>query len=181
MVFLIITTSLFHLTPLLYEKYKVTIIVLWLLSMAYFALSNKRHSSLDLRKMFAFGICYIIVGLLYSLVGISSGQLMRDMLFSLFIFPMMFLILMDCRITKYNVKLLFHAIAVIGALNIIDNIRLSFLYPGITLMSEEDLVMNGLSAFNAGGSPFISMATFYLAIVMIAFFHTKNKMEKFIY
>lgn len=180
-VFLVIVASLFHLTPLLYENYKLIIIALWLLSMVYFVFSNKRKASSELKKMCVFGICYIVMGLIYSLVGISSGKIMRDMLFSLFVFPMMLLVLMDAKVTKYNVRLLFHVIAIIGAINIIDNIRLSFLYPGITTMTEDTLEKLGLTGFNVGGSPFISMATFYLAIVMIAFLYAKDMVDKFLF
>ena len=178
---LIILTSLFHLTPLLYENYKIIIVLLWLLSICYFLVSNKRKASPKLKVMLLWGVGYIAIGFLYSILGISSGKIVRDMLFSLFLFPIMFLVLMDTKLSSHNVKLLFHVIAFIVALNILDNIRLSYLYPYIALMSQEVLEEQGLTGLNAGGAPFIAMAVFYLAIVMTAFFSSTEKYEKILF
>ena len=180
LVFLIILISLFQLTPLLYENYKAIIIGLWMLAIVYFVGADKKKASSELRKMCIWGGIYIGIGFAYSILGISDGQIVRNMLFSLFVFPMFLLTLMDCKLSKYNARLLFHIIAFIAAVNILENIRLSYIYPYIALMSEEILAEQGLSGLNAGGSSFIAMSVFYLAIMMIAYFNSTKKGEKIV-
>lgn len=180
LVLLIILISLFHLTPLLYENYKVVIIALWMLTIVYFVVTGKKRTSYELRKMCIYGIVYIVIGLIYSILGISDKNIIRNMLFSLFVFPMFLLLLVDCKITSYNAKFLFHAIALITAINILENIRLSYIYPYIALMSEEMLKEQGLSGLNAGGAPFIAMSVFYLAIIVIAYSNSTIKGEKIV-
>lgn len=181
LVFLIILISLCHLTPLVYENYKPVTIALWLLAIVYFVGAGKSRASSELKKMCVWGAIYITIGLIYSVFGISDDKIIRNMLFSLFVFPMFLLTLMDCKLVIYNAKLLFHVIALITAVNIIDNIRLSYIYPYIALMSEEALAEQGLSGLNAGGSPFIAMSVFYLAIIMIAFFNSTVKGERIVF
>ena len=180
LVFLIILISLCHLTPLVYENYKAVTIALWMLAIVYFVGAVKSGVSSELEKMCVCGGIYIAIGLIYSVFGISDDKIIRNMLFSLFVFPMLLLLLMDCKITKHNARLLFHAIALIAAVNILDNIRLSYIYPYIAMMSEEVLAEQGLSGLNAGGSPFIAMSVFYLAIIMIAFLNSTIKGEKIV-
>lgn len=180
LVILIILISLFHLTPLLYENYKAVIIGLWLIVIWFYISTSTKRASVETKKMLYWGGGYIVLGLVYSLFGISSGKIVSDMLFSLFVFPIMFLVLMDSKLTKYNAKLLFHVIAFIAAANLLDNIRLSNIYPYIALMSEEMLEEQGLTGLNVGGAPFIAMAVFYLTIVLIAYFSSTKKTEKYL-
>lgn len=181
LVILTIIVSVCHLTPLIYDGYKILTIASWILFILYYMASNKYGASKYAKGLLTVGILFIIQGVIYSIFGISSGKIMRDMIYSLFIFPIMCLVLIDAKITYNNARLLFHVIAFVAAANIVDNIRLSYIYPYICMMSEELLEQYGLTGLNVGGSPFISMAGFYLIIVMMAFLKSTNKIEKILF
>lgn len=181
LVLLTIIVSVCHLTPIIYDGYKILTIASWMLFILYYVASSKYGASKYTKGLLTVGVLFIVQGIIYSISGISSGKIMRDMIYSLFIFPIMCLVLIDAKITYNNARLMFHVIAFVAAANIVDNIRLSYIYPYICMMSEEVLEQNGLTGLNVGGSPFISMAVFYLIIVMIAFLKSTNKIERIIF
>lgn len=181
LVLLMLLVSVFQMTPLLYDGYKIIVIAAWCLFMGYYFLNSTSNATPVVKQAWYWAMFFIVIGVVYSLLKISSGNLIRDILFVLFLFPIMCLVLMDSKLTSGNVRFLMHAIAFITTLNILDNIKLSFIYPFICMMSQEQLEEFGLTGLNIGGTPFITMALFFLIAVMIVFFNTNNKVEKFIF
>lgn len=122
---------------------------------------------------------YVFIIFFYKVVGISSaewGIYMQQTFFCLSIIVMLFISL---KIPKNIVKWCWWLMMIVFMYNVIDNIRLSILYPNIHLIVYE-FEAEFFRSINAGGSGFYNIILFFFIVSFFVFLNSKQKWTKYI-
>lgn len=183
MLFLLVLAS-FGITPLLYNN--KLLIVSWFMFMFLFLFPKSNVNSSYrpvLTNIGLLAIAYILLIVIYRVVGISTAEMGYCIIPVFFVFPISALLVIDKRFSINNVAFLFHVISLLIALNIADSIRISIMYPLEVAFQNlaEELELQGISKLNIGGSMFVNMTVLYLHIMLIAIYNSKSRKEKYLF
>ena len=171
--------SLITVTPLLNNgKY---LVILWtifiFLTIRYF-----QKADITLCKILILGTTYAFICILYWYMGISSAQLAYCMTRPFLYFaPVSALIIISNNNDNNQIRFLFQCISLAIAINIADSIWITHVYGIEDLVYQNLKEQEGLEGLNLGGSLFVNMIVFYANIMLLAFLHTKTKIEKKLY
>ena len=119
-------------------------------------------------------ICYLLLVFGYRLLGISTAAWGNYMHQLSFFIVLLFMLLLSNKETYSSKALLFILLGII-AFNVVDNIRLSILYPQIhtgRVFVDEEL----LATINAGGPVFYNFVLFCFDIFFFVFLNTKQRL-----
>ena len=180
-IFAILVLSVLTITPLFYAQ-KI-FMVLWAI---FFCLEFNQVFRTDgkLKSVLTWGVLFIFICIVYKIFGVSSATISYCAVppFSYFV-PISALIIIDKCHNEQQIRFLFHSISLVTAINIADNIRLSYVY-GLDVVFQNlagILEEEGISGLNLGGSMFVSMSVFYASIMFLAFLKSKNNIEKILF
>lgn len=181
-IFAIFALVLLTITPMLYvKKYMMVLWVLFLL----FTFNFFKKADKKLQKEGVLGLLFVILCLLYKIIGVSSADLAYCIVEPFVYFaPIIALGIIDnCDNDRY-LRFLFHSISITIAINIFDSIRIcheiglmNLAYQQLAGVLEEQ----GESGLNLGGTLFVNMIVFYANLMFIAFLRSKNIIEKLIF
>ena len=154
-------------------------IIVCLLIAAYIIMKNKSIYTRSNTILVNSVLLYVIVIFGYKFIGFSSaawGNYMHQLSF------FVILLLMALVIKKKSIRpnsVFLWAIFLIIAFNVVDNIRLSILYPQINtgrLYMDEEL----LASINAGGTRFYTFSLFFFMVCYFVFLNCKQKKIRFL-
>lgn len=175
-IFLLLLTVLTA-TPILYNT--IYILFLWLLFLCFFGMPWKDKTNKTLKRIWSYSVVYMFISLFYVMIGISQVKMGYCFASFTYFFPILGLMAVDSHLNFSQVKLLFYAVVLIIALNILDSIRISILNPGVLYQSLNDgFELIGETKQNVGGAMFVNMVLFYINLMMIAIYNTAKKGER---
>lgn len=148
-------------------------------------LFNLNRFNKKLIRLLFLGISFVIICLIYTIFGLSSAKMGYSVLVPLMYFaPVLALLIIDKCHNEQQIRFLFHFIALAVAINIADNIRISYdfgmdnvVFQRLGGMVEEA----GNSESNFGGNQFVNMSVFYACIMFMAFLKSKEWIEKIVF
>ncbi len=143
------------------------------------------RSNRNLGILLTLGVMFISICAIYAFIGISSASLGYCIHSPLMFFaPVLALMVIEKCNNEQQIRFIFHFLALAIAINIADNIRLTYqiglegiVYSKLSGMMEDE----GLTGLNLGGSGFVNLAVFYSCIMFMAFLKIKNKKEKLLF
>ena len=177
--FLILVLSIMSITPMIQVgKY---LLVLWglfiIITTKYFI-----HAEKSLKQLAILGALYIAVCVAYWGVGISSAGFGYCVPNPFVFFSPIFALIVLSQSNDNQISVLFHAISLIIALNIVYSIWI------VHALGLENVVFQSLSdaadgseSTSYGGAMYVNMVIFYANITFITFLKTNNKIEKLVY
>ena len=178
----ILLMSIITITPILsINKY---LMVLWLFFFL-FEFPKVTNSNRKVKNIFILGVLFVLVCILYKILGISSANIVYCFIAPyLYFAPVLALMIIDRCNNEQQIRFLFHFLAFAIAINIADNIRLSFEY-GIENLAFQSLrgamEEEGLVGLNFGGSMFVNMSVFYACTMFMAFLKSNERYEKLLF
>ena len=176
----ILIIAVITVTPILFNEIYATVlwIVFFLLELNIIATSNRK-----LGTLLTLGIIFISMCAIYAFVGISSASIAYCIHSPLMYFaPVLALMVIDRCDNEQQIRFLFHFLALAIAINIADNIWLTYkiginniVYQKLFRIVEEE---EGLTGLNLGAAGFVNMAVFYSSMTFMAFLKSNKKIEK---
>lgn len=133
----------------------------------------KKHHHIFLGVIF-----YIVLALLYKIVGYSSASWGNYMNQYMFFIPILLMLLIPYTLTVRQIRFLWLLMILVMAFNILDNIRLSILYPGINAVNREYLDEDLLTGLNLGGTTFYTFSLLFFNVCFFVFLNCKEKIVK---
>lgn len=124
-------------------------------------------------------LSYITLAVLYKFVGYSSASWGNYKNQFLFFLPMLLLLVMKYKLSDQYSRYLWWMMVIIMTFNIVDNIRLSILYPQLNNVSRFYLDEDFLASINAGGTSFYTFSLFFFNVCFFVFLNTKKRLIKF--
>ena len=136
-----------------------------------------------LNKVRNFWCVFLIICVAYIFVGISEGTASSVLPYFLFIIPLFIYVLITSDCDDTQLHSLFHFFCFIIAFNIADSVRICLVNPEYISYQglSEELEMYGIAGLNLGGASFLNMSVFFLNVMLISFFNTKEKAERIIF
>ena len=168
--FLFFITALVFCTPILCKTFIILLVVL--LMWIYILINLKKLTKRQNENLTIYIFLYITIAFGYRLIGFSDAA-WGNYLFQLSFFSCVLLMPLSIKWNNYH-KFFLWAIFVVIVFNIVDNIRLSYLYPSINVgryYVDEDF----LSSINAGGPSFFMFLLFVFNICFFVYLNCKNK------
>lgn len=180
----ILVLSIVTITPKLYFGAAAYVMILWI-AFFFFEYNKIIRSNKKLKNLLTLGIIYVLVCITYKLLGISSASIeyctARPFLYFA---PVLALMIMDKCYNNQQLRFMFHILALIIAINIADNIRLSLEY-GIENIVYQNLAgqlrEEGNQNLNLGGSMFVNMIVFYSCAMFFAFLNSTKLIERLLF
>lgn len=178
----ILVLSILTITP----KYYVGTLLMGLWGVIFiFEFGKFNRFSAKLRSFFYLGIIFIFICIFYKLLGVSSAKMGYCVIGPFLYFaPILALMIIDKCNNEQQIRFLFHFLALVTAINVADNIRLSYefgmenvVFQRLGGMVEEE----GNSEFNFGGSQFVNMTVFYTCIMFMAYLKSNERLEKILF
>lgn len=176
----ILIISVTTITPIFFNL--IYVMVLWIVFL-FMAFNTNTNSNRKLGILLTLGAIFVSICAIYAFLGVSSASLAYCIHNPLMYFaPVLALMVIDRCHNEQQIRFLFHALALAIAINIADNIWLTYkigLYNIVysklagAVMEEE-----GLTGLNLGGSGFVSMAVFYTCTMFMAFLKSNKWKEK---
>lgn len=125
-------------------------------------------------------VAYVVIMILYKLIGYSSAEWGNYMNQLLFFTPLLLMLLIPDMLSIGQKKKLWWLLVFVMAFNIADNIRLCILYPQLNSVSRlfQDEVF--LASINAGGTPFYTFSLFFFNVCFFVFLNCKEKATKYL-
>ena len=175
----VLVLSILAVTPKFYNG--SVLMGLWSIIFIFELNSFYRYNG-RLRSILNCGIVFVSICILYKLLGISSAQIGYCIIGPFLYFaPVLALMIIDKSNNEQQLKFLLHILALAVAINIAENIRLSYQF-GIENLVYQNLggmmAEEGLSGYNFGGTTFVNMAVFYACIMLFAFLRSNDWLEK---
>ncbi len=119
----------------------------------------------------------IVICLVYRLLDVSTASWGRYLTY--LFFYLLFVILLPLgKISQKQAKYIWWTLSIVFALNILDNIRLSILYPDINI-ARKYLDKDFLSSINAGTGSFYTFCLFFFCVCFFVFLNCKKKKVKY--
>ena len=179
----ILVISIITITPIFsINKY---LMVLWFFFFL-FELPKIISYNGKVKKIFTLGVLFVLICIVYKIIGVSSANIVYCFLTPyLYFAPVLALIIIDRCNNEQQIRFLFHFLALAIAINIADNIRLSFEY-GIENLAFQSLsgtmeMEEGLVGLNLGTSKFVNMSVFYACTMFMAFLKSNERYEKLLF
>lgn len=157
------------------------LLVLWLGFYAYYFV--KIRTPYKCNSVLILMAIYFSILFMYTIIGISDARLGNYPGQIMFFSPILLYISLTSKCNIRQIKYIFIAILTIAAINIIDSIRLSILYPASTyqlIVGELEDVID-ISNLNIGGTSFITMTLFYMNVTLYSYFRENSKHIKLLY
>lgn len=178
----ILALSIFTITPKFFYN---TYIMLWWIVFFLYEVHTYNISNRKLGNLLLLGIIFVLDCALYKFIGVSSASMGYCVSAPFLYFaPVLALITIDKCDNKQQIRFLFHFLSLAVAINIADNIRLSYefgmenvVFQRLGGMVEEE----GNSEFNFGGSQFVNMTVFYTCIMFMAYLKSNERLEKILF
>ena len=183
-ILMILVLSVITVTPKFYAGAGLIMMVSWMFFF-FFEYNKVVKSNRTLKKVLLLGTFFVLICVIYKLIGLSSASMSYCIARPFLYFaPVLALMVIECCDNKQQVKSLFHFLALVIAINIVDNIRLTYEF-GIENIAYQKLVGvikdEGYDGLNFGGSMFVNMIVFYSCLMFLAFLKTKIRSEKLIF
>lgn len=179
-IFFIFLLALFTVTPRLYiAKY---LMGLWMVFFLFtFGVFNSTRK--QIRQFGILGAVFVLLCIIYRLLGISSASLAYCMARTFVFFaPIIALAIISKCDSESKIRFLFHFISLVIAINVADSIRIvhevgleNIVYQNLAEeMGEEGVV-------NLGGNLFVNMIVFYSSVMFFSFLKAEHMHEKLIF
>lgn len=181
-IFAILIISILTVTPKFYES--THLMMLWMMFLL-FEHHRLNKSNGYLGHLLTLGVVFVFICAIYKFVGISSASMGYCVSgpFLYFISVLALMIIDKCN-NEQQIRFLFHFLALVTAINVADNIRLSYefgmenvVFQRLGSMVEEE----GNSELNFGGSQFVNMTVFYTCIMFMAYLKSNERLEKILF
>ena len=178
----ILVLSILTITP----KYHVGILLITLWCVFFiFELRNIINSNRKLRNIFILGVAFVFICAIYKILGVSSAKMWYCINAPLLYFaPVSALMIIDRCNNEQQIRFLFHFIALAVAINIADNIRLSYEFGMENIVFQRlsgEMAEEGVTGLNFGGSTFVNMSVFYACTMFMVFLKSSTKLGKLLF
>lgn len=175
----ILIISAITVTPILFNE--LYVMILWI---AFFLWESNKIIRSD-NKLLILGCFYVLDCVVYRLLGVSSASMWYCIHAPLLYFaPVLAMIVIDRCDNEQQIRFLFHFLALVIAINIADNIRLTYqiglknvTYQLLAGRMEDE----GFTGLNLGGTGFVNMAVFYAFTMFMAFLRSNKRKEKLLF
>lgn len=181
--FAILVMAVGTVTPLYYVEKNM--MILWAVFLV-FAVGYLKNANYKIKQIGLLGLAFVIVCVIYKLIGVSSA-ILGYCIANPFVYfaPVIALAIIDKCNNESKIRFLLHIISLVIAINILDSIRLTYLF-GLENVAFQQLAgilsdEEGISGLNLGSTFFVNMIVFYSNVVFFAFLKTNNKIEKVLF
>lgn len=178
----ILALSIFTITPKFFYS---TYIMLWWLVFFLYEVHTFNMSNRKLGNLLFLGFIFVLDCAIYKFIGVSSASMgyCTSAPF-LYFAPVLALMIIDKCDNEQQIRFLFHFLSLAVAINIADNIRLSYefgmeniVFQRLGGIMEEE----GITGLNFGGSIFVNMSVFYACIMFMAYLKSNVRWEKILF
>lgn len=153
---------------------------LFILTYKYF-----EHTSKELKQIGVLGFIFVVISVIYWVIGVSSATLAYCMARPfLFFAPLIALVIINKCDSVSKIRFLIHSISFVIAFNVADSIRIVNKFGLVNVVYQnlgETLEEMGYKGLNLGGNLFVIMVVFYSSVMFLSFLKANHFWDRLLF